>query len=266
MRARSSGESVLKRPARAIHFCLREASMPGQSRSSGASASRCAGVSACQRTPSSRTSRGGANGGRRRGARGACAAACAVHTQRQRRQSDPQPRRAGRLREAGRGLGMSARASSPLDSFVRGCLQELRETGIAIGVDRQVVAEQGFVDLGGDRDLGAVVCQSWISTRPPTRATSGSTEAKRSHQRDWLKPAIAAPEAVTPRPWRASRGRAAHDLERPFARETEPLRDVGRDPLGAFAQAGGDAARKARLRIASRAASGAWTCCHSSWS
>ena len=32
MRARSSGESVLKRPARAIHFCLRAASMPGQSR------------------------------------------------------------------------------------------------------------------------------------------------------------------------------------------------------------------------------------------
>ena len=50
MRARSSGGSVFMRAARAIHFCLRGASMPDQSRSSGASASRCAAVMACQRT------------------------------------------------------------------------------------------------------------------------------------------------------------------------------------------------------------------------
>jgi hypothetical protein len=58
---------------------------------------------------------------------------------------------------------------------------------------------------------------------------------------------MAAPEAVTPRPW-ALLARAARDLERLLARESEPLGDVGRDRPGALAQAGGDAARKARLR------------------
>jgi len=54
MRARSSGARVLKRAARAIHFCLRAASMPRQSCSSGARASRWLALRAFQRTPSSR--------------------------------------------------------------------------------------------------------------------------------------------------------------------------------------------------------------------
>ena len=162
MRVRSSGESVLKRAASASHFCLRGASMPGQSllerrerfllrrrqrlpadaffarrTASGATAWRreCSAV----RMPA-----------RQRGSRPPRRAIARTSPSSRATHADERARRAQGAASWMR-LGLHRRRPHSLG----GAFRNSDEARVAIGVDRQVVAEERFVDLGSDRDLRA---------------------------------------------------------------------------------------------------------------
>ena len=149
IRGRSSGGSVRKRSASCDPLLLAQRVDRRPSRSSGASASRWAGVRLCQRTPSSARRRPKRAGG----AAGAWGGgAWRVARRRARRAAD----RASAAERAGQRRGdrdVGSRCIAGSTHSLRRRLQELDEAGVAVGVGRQVVGQQRGVDLGGDRDL-----------------------------------------------------------------------------------------------------------------
>ena len=174
MRARSSARQRTGSGRRAsIHFCLRGGVDRRPFVLERLRAPRVALASGfCQRTPSSARRDGCVE---ETGARDAAAAA-ALRDARPRRPPRRRRRaRARRPRRASKGasLAIGRGASWPRRSFARWGLQELDEAGVAVGVDRQVVAEQRRVDLGGDRDLRRAPATAGSGPGRPTSATSG---------------------------------------------------------------------------------------------
>ena len=234
--------------------------MPAQSRSSGFRAWRCAASAPTSgRLPRS----GRRRGERRRAERGALGAGCgrALATQ---RPAGPWPaRRAAGCEAQAQAVEVSPGCHGRTPHSLGWSLQELDETGVAVGVSA------GRRPAGRRRPRprprsARGVCQSWISTRPPTSANSGNdrgepqppgrpAEAERSPRR--CRAPFAPRHRCAP---------AARDLERALARKAQPLADIGRDVLGAVRSGGRPRARKARLK-ASRCGAAMVLCDRSSW-
>ena len=145
------------RSASCTHFCLRIASMPDHSCCSGSSASRCAGLSFCQRTPSSTAPRRGVPGCRPAPRRAAPLGLRRLAGEHDGADRCGQRQRARRRRPAGsrRGPGLRATLHGGAASLARRGLQEFDEAGVAVGAGRKIVGQQRRIDLGGHRDLGA---------------------------------------------------------------------------------------------------------------